>query len=153
MLKTIKIFSDGSCLGNPGPGGYSFIIQHLEYENISSSGFYLTTNNRMELMGIIVATESLKQPCCITISTDSQYVQKGILYWIKNWKTKGWKTSRKTYVKNVDLWLRLEKSLNLHQVTWKWIKSHSGNKKNEQCDHLARESAKFPTLKDFGYIL
>jgi len=152
MPKLVKIFSDGSCLGNPGPGGYSSIVQYSTYEKIFSSGFYLTTNNRMELMGIIIALESLKKPLNIQISTDSQYVRKGILHWIQNWKKKGWKTSKKNTVKNIDLWIRLEIALNLHEVTWIWIKSHSGNKKNEICDYLARNSAKNPTFKDIGYI-
>lgn len=152
MLELIKIYSDGSCLGNPGPGGYSFIIQYSKHEEIFSSGFYLTTNNRMELMGIIMALESLKKSFKIVISVDSQYVRKGILYWIKNWKNQKWKTSKKTDVKNVDLWMRLEKALNIHKITWIWIKSHSGNIKNEQCDYLARNSAKNPTFQDIGYI-
>ncbi|XBC39946.1 MAG: ribonuclease HI [Buchnera aphidicola (Chaetogeoica yunlongensis)] len=153
MLELIKIFSDGSCLKNPGPGGYSCIIQYNTHEETYSSGFYLTTNNRMELMGIIIALESLKKCFEIIICTDSQYVNHGISYWIKNWKNKGWKTSKNTIVKNIDLWMRLEKLLIQHTVTWNWIKSHSGNIQNEKCDYLARQAAKNPIFKDIEYVI
>ncbi|XBC39442.1 MAG: ribonuclease HI [Buchnera aphidicola (Nurudea shiraii)] len=152
MLPYIKLFSDGSCLKNPGPGGYSSIIKYNQYELIISSGFYCTTNNRMELMGVIKALEKLKKPCIIEIFTDSQYVKNGIVLWIKKWKLNNWKTTHNKKVKNIDLWLRLSNISYLHQITWKWIKGHSGHIENEKCNTLAQNSAKHPTSEDIGYI-
>ncbi|XBC42501.1 MAG: ribonuclease HI [Buchnera aphidicola (Meitanaphis elongallis)] len=152
MLKFIKIFSDGSCLGNPGPGGYSSIIQYKTYETIISSGFYFTTNNRMELMGIIIALEKLKEPCKIDITSDSKYVHKGMLLWIKRWKLNNWKTTKNKTIKNIDLWSRLNTMSCLHNLHWNWVKGHSGHIENEKCNNLAQYSAKNPTLEDKGYM-
>ncbi|XBC40963.1 MAG: ribonuclease HI [Buchnera aphidicola (Nurudea yanoniella)] len=152
MSQYIKVFSDGSCLGNPGPGGYSSIIKYKSHELIISSGFYQTTNNRMELMGVIIALEKLKKSYIIKVIIDSQYVKNGIVSWIKQWKLNNWKTSRNKKVKNIDLWMRLNYISKFHNITWKWIKSHSGHVENEKCNTLAQYSAKHPTFKDIGYI-
>ncbi|WWP00154.1 MAG: ribonuclease HI [Candidatus Dasytiphilus stammeri] len=152
MYKIVNIFTDGSCLRNPGPGGYGIILHYGEYKKSLSAGFYLTTNNRMELIAVIVALELLKKRCMVQITTDSRYVQQGIKYWIYNWKKTHWLTYNKHPVKNIDLWKRLDKTLNNHEIQWHWIKGHSGNANNEHCDELARKAAKSPTLNDAGYI-
>jgi len=151
MSKLVYIFTDGSCLGNPGPGGYSIIFRYKTYKKILNAGFYLTTNNRMELMGTIIALESLKQTCTVHIATDSQYVQKGIVTWIHQWKKHNWKTKKKQPVKNIDLWIRLYSILHQHQIYWKWIKGHSKHVENKLCDKLARISASSPRFQDTGY--
>lgn len=151
MLKQVEIFTDGSCLGNPGPGGYGAIMRYGKHEKTFSAGFRLTTNNRMEMMAAIVALEALTQPCAVVLSTDSQYVRQGITSWIHNWKKRGWKTTDKKPVKNVDLWKRLDAALSHHDITWKWVKGHAGHIENERCDELARNAAGNPTLDDVGY--
>ncbi|WAI18593.1 MAG: ribonuclease HI [Buchnera aphidicola (Acyrthosiphon caraganae)] len=151
MLKTVKMFTDGSCLGNPGAGGYGTILRYKRHEKILTSGFYLTTNNRMELMAVISGLEFLNQSCFVEITTDSLYVKKGVINWIPIWKKKNWKTTKKKSVKNIDLWLRMNKSLKKHLVTWLWIKAHIGHLENERCDIIARQSAKNPSIKDTYY--
>jgi len=117
-----------------------------------SQGYKLTTNNRMEMLAAIVALESLTRECEVNLTTDSQYVKQGIESWITNWKKRGWLTSAKKPVKNVDLWKRLDKACNEHNVTWKWVKGHSGNKYNEIVDDLARDAAgSKDLLEDVGY--
>ena len=138
MLKQVEIFTDGSCLGNPGPGGYGAILRYRGYEKTFSAGYTRTTNNRMELMAAIVALEALKEHCEVILSTDSQYVRQGITQWIHNWKKRGWKTADKKPVKNVDLWQRLDAALGQHQIKWEWVKGHAGHPENERCDELAR---------------
>lgn len=151
MQKQVEIFTDGSCLGNPGPGGYGVILRYKQHEKEISQGFYLTTNNRMELMAAIVALESLNAPCNIVLSSDSQYVRQGITQWIHNWKKRGWKTADKKAVKNADLWQRLDKAILPHQISWEWVKGHAGHIDNERCDILARNAAKMPSQEDNGY--
>ncbi|GKX57049.1 ribonuclease H [Leminorella grimontii] len=151
MLKQVEIFTDGSCLGNPGPGGYGAILRYKQHEKTLSAGYFLTTNNRMELLAAITALESLKSPCQVSLSTDSQYVRQGIMSWIHNWKKRGWKTADKKPVKNVDLWMRLDSAIGHHQVEWHWVKGHAGHEENERCDELARTAASSPTLTDEGY--
>lgn len=140
-LKKVNIFTDGSCLGNPGPGGYGAVMKYGEHVKELSCGFLQTTNNRMELMGAIVALESLKSPCEVALTTDSQYVRKGITEWISGWKRNQWKTSAKEPVKNKDLWQRLDAVCQKHQVQWHWVKGHAGHPENERCDVLARTAA------------
>ncbi|CAL4321364.1 Ribonuclease HI [Buchnera aphidicola (Eriosoma lanigerum)] len=152
MLKSITMFTDGSCLGNPGPGGYGILIRYKNYEKTFSSGFYLTTNNRMELMGVIKGIEQIKESCSITIITDSQYVKKGVSIWLDNWKKKNWKTVKNKTIKNIDLWINLNKILKFHFVQWIWVNSHNGHLENEKCDLLAKKSAKKPLFIDYGYI-
>ncbi|MCQ8877638.1 ribonuclease HI [Pseudoalteromonas shioyasakiensis] len=152
MQKTVEIYTDGSCLGNPGPGGYGIFMLYNGHEKEMSQGYTLTTNNRMEMLAAIVALESLNRPCEINLTTDSQYVKQGIESWVANWKKRGWKTAAKKPVKNVDLWQRLDEACNRHTITWKWVKGHSGNKYNEIVDDLAREAAgSNDLLIDEGY--
>ncbi|XRX42426.1 MAG: ribonuclease HI [Buchnera aphidicola (Eriosoma harunire)] len=151
MLKLIKIFTDGSCLGNPGPGGYATLIQYEKYEKIFHAGFYYTTNNRMELMGVISGIEKIKKPCLLHIFTDSRYVHNGITIWINRWKEKKWKNTMNKKIKNLDLWIHLNDLISHHNITWMWIHGHSGHKENEKCDSLARLSASNPYLIDIGY--
>jgi len=152
-LKQIEIFTDGSCLGNPGPGGYGAVLRYKQHIKELSGGFALTTNNRMELLAPIVALESLKEPCHVILTSDSQYMRQGITQWIHNWKRKGWVTSAKTPVKNVDLWQRLDKASEKHHIDWRWVKGHAGHPENERCDALAREAAEAnPKTPDTGYL-
>ena len=128
MLKQVEIFTDGSCLGNPGPGGYGAIMRYRQHEKTFSAGYRLTTNNRMELMAAIVALEALKEHCEVVLST-----------------------AEKKPVKNVDLWQRLDAALGQHKIKWEWVKGHAGHPENERCDELARAAASHPTQDDIGY--
>ncbi|MBT0725319.1 ribonuclease HI [Rosenbergiella sp. S61] len=152
MRKQVEVFTDGSCLGNPGPGGYAAILRYGQHTKEFSEGYQLTTNNRMELLAAIIALEALSQPCEVTLTTDSQYVRQGITQWIHNWKKRGWKTADKKPVKNVDLWQRLDRALKDHTIHWMWVKGHAGHPENERCDELARQAANQPTLSDDGYL-
>ncbi|QCI21554.1 ribonuclease HI [Buchnera aphidicola (Hyadaphis tataricae)] len=151
MFKKIQMFTDGSCLGNPGSGGYGTILRYKLHEITLTSGFYLTTNNRMELMAVISGLESLNQSCFVEITTDSLYVKKGILDWMPIWKKKEWKTTKNQPVKNIDLWLRINAVLKKHSVNWLWIKAHIGHIENTRCDQIARKSAQNPSYQDFYY--
>ena len=151
-LKQIHIYTDGSCLGNPGPGGYGVVMTYKKHRKELSGGFVLTTNNRMELLAPILALESLKEQCNIILTSDSQYMRQGITQWIHGWKKKNWMTSNKTPVKNVDLWKRLDAASQMHNIDWQWVKGHSGHPENERCDDLARTAAEAsPTDIDEGY--
>ncbi|MDZ7868969.1 MAG: ribonuclease HI [Rheinheimera sp.] len=141
MYKSVEIYTDGSCLGNPGPGGYGVVMKYQQHLKELSGGFIETTNNRMELMAAIAALESLKRPCSIDISTDSQYVRQGITQWLVNWKRNNWRTAAKEPVKNKDLWQRLDAACQPHEIRWHWVKGHAGHPENERCDVLAREAA------------
>lgn len=152
MLKQISLFTDGSCLGNPGPGGYGAILVYKQHQKELSQGYRLTTNNRMELMAAIAGLQSLQEPCMVRLTTDSQYVKQGITQWIQNWKRRGWLTASKEPVKNVDLWKLLDTEVQRHQVDWHWVKGHSGHDENERCDILARDAAMSHDLQeDTGY--
>ncbi|HBC7442549.1 TPA: ribonuclease HI [Morganella morganii] len=151
MSDKVEIFTDGSCLGNPGPGGYGALLRYKGHEKALSEGFFLTTNNRMELLAAIVALETLKRPCNIVLTTDSQYVRQGITQWIHNWKRRGWRKADKSPVVNVDLWQRLDSAITLHQIDWQWVKGHAGHPENERCDELARAAAESPSQDDTGY--
>ena len=136
----LNIFTDGACKGNPGIGGWGAI---LEYGNSKKEikGFSKnTTNNIMELTAVIKALECLNRKCKITITTDSNYVKNGITEWIKSWKINGWKTSKKSTVKNKELWVKLDNLVAKHEINWKWIKGHSGHPQNERADQLANEA-------------
>ncbi|WP_343183277.1 ribonuclease HI [Buchnera aphidicola (Neophyllaphis podocarpi)] len=149
-MKQIQIYSDGSCLGNPGPGGCTAILKYKKYKKIITSGFFLTTNNRMELMAAILALKAIKEKCNIDFYTDSNYLYKGILKWIYDWKNNKWKKNNKI-IKNIDLWKKLYFLIQLHKIKWFLLKSHTGNLYNEKCDIIAKKSAKLPTLNDIGY--
>ncbi|MDH2925501.1 ribonuclease HI [Nicoletella semolina] len=152
-MKQVEIFTDGSCLGNPGKGGIGILLRYKGQEKTLSQGYRLTTNNRMELQAVITALSQLKEPCQVKLYSDSQYMKKGIGQWIFNWKKNNWQTSNKKPVKNKDLWLALDKVISSHQLEWCWVKGHSGHRENEICDELARCAAENPSLEDIGYQL
>ena len=142
-MPEIFAYTDGACSGNPGPGGWGVILQAKEDHNIIKErelygGELETTNNRMELMAAISSLENLEKPTKLTIITDSNYVKGGVTDWINNWKKNNWKTANKKDVKNIDLWKRLDVARSKHQVTWRWVKGHSGQEENERADALAR---------------
>lgn len=137
-MKSIEIFSDGACSGNPGPGGWGAILRYNGTTKELSGGEPETTNNRMELMAAIQALSALKEPCKVDFYTDSNYVKDGIGGWIEGWKRNGWKTAAKTPVKNVELWQALDEARRRHEVTWHWVKGHAGHPENERADELAR---------------
>jgi ribonuclease HI len=134
----VKIFTDGACSGNPGPGGWGAILRWNGTEKELKGGEPETTNNRMELMAAIQALETLKRDVQADLYTDSTYVQKGITEWIHSWKKRGWKTVAKKPVKNEDLWRRLDEAVARHDVKWHWVKGHAGHAENERADELAR---------------
>ncbi|MBN6709799.1 ribonuclease HI [Canicola haemoglobinophilus] len=151
MLKQIEIFTDGSCLGNPGAGGVGILLRYKQHEKQISQGFFQTTNNRMELRAVIIALNSLTEPCSVILHSDSQYMKNGITQWIFNWKKNNWKASSGKAVKNQDLWRLLDQAIQRHQIEWRWVKGHSGHRENEICDQLAKQGAENPTLEDVGY--
>jgi len=132
------MYTDGACSGNPGPGGWGTVMLSGRHRKEISGGERVTTNNRMEMMAIIAGAEALKRGCAIDIYTDSTYVMKGMTEWLEGWKQRGWLTASRQPVKNVDLWQRLERALDQHQVNWHWVKGHSGIPDNERADELAR---------------
>ena len=134
----VVIYTDGACSGNPGPGGWGAVMRTGDREREIMGGEAKTTNNRMELMAAIKALEALRRPCRVRLHTDSTYVRNGITQWIGAWKAKGWKTSARKPVKNVDLWQRLEAAMEPHDVQWEWVKAHSGHPENERADEIAR---------------
>ena len=156
-MKQVRAFTDGACSGNPGPGGWGAILRAETNEGTRTreinGGEARTTNNRMELTAAIEALRALKGgPHDVHLHTDSSYVKDGISSWIHGWKKKGWVTSNKTPVKNVDLWQRLDKATQQHQIDWRWVKGHAGHPENERCDALAREAAEAnPATVDKGY--
>ena len=143
IMSKVDIYTDGACLGNPGPGGWSFIIK---YENGKTEEFNgsenHTTNNKMELTAAIKALTYIKEKTKVNIYTDSKYLKDGITVWINKWKLNGWKTSNKKNVKNLDLWKLLEKNIKVHEIKWYWVKSHNDNILNEKADILAKEAIK-----------
>lgn len=136
----VEIYSDGACSGNPGPGGWGTLLRFNGHEKELSGFDPETTNNRMELRGAIAGLAALKRPCQVRLTTDSEYVKKGITEWLPNWVKRGWKTSGKKPVANRDLWEELVKQSEKHQVEWCWVKGHAGHAENERCDELAREA-------------
>ena len=140
MSAETEIYTDGACRGNPGPGGWGVLLRFNGHEKTLSGAEPLTTNNRMELMAAIQGLETLKRPCRVRLTTDSQYVQKGIQEWLANWKKRGWKTAARKPVKNVDLWQRLDQAAARHQITWEWVRGHSGHPENELADALANQA-------------
>ncbi len=133
----VEMFTDGACRGNPGPGGWGVLLRYNDVEKPLWGGEAETTNNRMELLAAIEGLNSLSRPCKVQLTTDSQYVRKGITEWIHNWKKNNWRTAAKKPVKNDDLWRRLDALVNEHDVTWNWVKGHSGHRENEIADELA----------------
>lgn len=147
MTQSVTIFTDGSSRGNPGPGGYGAVLQYRDsagelHTRELSQGYARTTNNRMELLGVIAALEALKRPCDVTLYSDSQYVVNAFNQrWVDGWLKRGWKNSSKQPVKNVDLWKRLLAAKKPHRVKFVWVKGHAGHPENERCDELATTAA------------
>ena len=139
MNKTVEVFTDGACSGNPGPGGWGAILRFNGKTKELSGGEADTTNNRMELLAAISALNALKEPCEVDLHTDSKYVMDGISKWIYGWKRNGWKTADKKPVKNGELWQALDEANQRHKVTWHWVKGHAGHAENERADELARK--------------
>lgn len=137
MDKTIELFTDGACKGNPGIGGWGALLRFGETEKRLHGGEKETTNNRMELMAVIQGLEALKEPCQVRITTDSKYVLQGMTEWLANWKRRNWQTAAKKPVLNADLWRRLDSVADSHQLEWHWVKGHSGHRENEIADQLA----------------
>lgn len=150
--KKIDIFTDGSCLGNPGRGGIGILLRYKQHEKQISKGYFLTTNNRMELLAVIEALNTLTESCEVMVHSDSQYMKNGITQWIFNWKRNNWKASSGKAVKNQDLWQQLDQAILRHHIHWQWVKGHSGHRENEICDQLAKQGAENPTLQDTGYL-
>lgn len=144
-MKTVTLYTDGACSGNPGPGGWGAILEWNGIEKELSGGERNTTNNRMELTGVISALRALKEPCQVELFTDSKYVCDAVLQrWVYGWKAKGWIKADRKPALNVDLWEQLLPLLEYHTVTWHWVKGHADNEKNNRCDKLAvAESRKF----------
>lgn len=138
---TVELFTDGACLGNPGPGGWAALLRYKGTERELAGGVPSTTNNRMELMAVIEGLKALTRGCNVIVFTDSQYVQKGITEWIVGWKRRNWRTADKKPVKNSDLWQILDETRADHNVTWTWVKGHAGHAENERVDQLARAEA------------
>jgi ribonuclease HI len=148
-MKKVKIFTDGACSGNPGPGGFGVVLRFNGVEKELSGGFKNTTNNRMELMGAIAGLEALKEPCEVTLTTDSQYlvnaIEKG---WVYKWKANGWMRNNKEEALNRDLWERLLRVMEKHRVHFQWIRGHAGHAENERCDRLAVQAASKDNLPE-----
>ncbi len=152
-MKTVDIYTDGACSGNPGEGGYGIVMLYNGARKEVNKGFKLTTNNRMELLGVIDALNLLKEPCKVNLYSDSKYVVQAITDgWLVGWVQKGWKNSKKEPVKNIDLWKQLLPLLNKHEIEFIWVKGHADNVENERCDELARDAIKNSVLNfDEGF--
>lgn len=148
-MKKVEIYTDGACSGNPGPGGYGVVLLYNGNRKELSEGFKLTTNNRMEVLAVIKGLEALKQPCEVTLYSDSKYVvdaiEKG---WVKKWKANGWKRNKTEMASNIDLWEKLLTLLEVHKVKFVWVKGHAANVENERCDELGRGEIEKGNLKD-----
>ena len=137
--KTVSLYTDGACKGNPGKGGWGVLMRYGSHEKELFGGEAHTTNNRMELTAIIQGLAALKRPCAVVIYTDSQYVKNGMEQWIHGWKKNGWKTASKQPVKNEDLWQQLDRLATQHQIQWQWVRGHAGHTENERADALANQ--------------
>jgi ribonuclease HI len=140
-MKAVTLVTDGSCLGNPGPGGWAAILRFGDDKKELWGSERETTNNRMEMTAVIEALSSLKEPCRVLVEIDSEYVKNGITKWMDAWKRRGWRTASKQPVKNKDLWQKLDEAVSRHQVRWEWVKGHAGHADNNRCDELARQAA------------
>jgi len=153
LRKNVVIYTDGACMGNPGPGGYGVVLLYDHHRKELSGGFRRTTNNRMEMMAAIVGLQALNQPCEVTLHSDSKYLVDAMAQgWATKWQANGWKRNKKDYAKNPDLWQQLLDLCNHHQVTFRWVKGHAGHPENERCDELAVAAAQAADLPvDGGY--
>ena len=148
-MKKVKIYTDGACSGNPGPGGYGVILQYGDKRKELSKGYRNTTNNRMELMAIIAGLSALKEPCEVDLYTDSQYIVNTVTKgWAERWKKNGWKRNKKEKAKNPDLWEKILDLLKIHNVSFHWVRGHAGHAENERCDQLAVRAAAGENLED-----
>ena len=138
-MKTVNIYTDGACRGNPGPGGWGVLIEHGDFKKELFGGMQETTNNQMELQAAIEGLKALSEPCIVNLITDSKYVMQGITSWISSWKKNNWKNAAKKDVKNKELWIELDKYESSHDVRWHWVKGHSGHEQNEIADQLANK--------------
>ena len=138
-MSRVEIFTDGACRGNPGPGGWGVLLRYGTNEKRLWGGESMTTNNRMELTAAIQGLAALKRPSLVTLTTDSEYVRKGITEWLANWKQRGWRTASRQPLKNADLWQALDGLVQGHDVEWHWVKGHSGHRENEIADGLANQ--------------
>jgi ribonuclease HI len=136
-LKQVEIFTDGACRGNPGPGGWGALLRYGDHEREIFGGEAETTNNRMEMTAALKALESLSEPCVVDLTTDSEYLRKGMTEWLAGWKARNWKTASRQPVKNADIWKALEAAVARHEIRWHWVKGHSGHTENERADQLA----------------
>lgn len=139
-MQVVEIYTDGACKGNPGPGGWGAVLRYKGVEKHLNGAERDTTNNRMELSAALMALNSLKRPCKVALTTDSEYLRKGITEWIHGWKKKGWRTASKQPVKNADLWQALDEAVARHDIEWHWVKGHSGHPENELADQLANQA-------------
>jgi len=153
-MKTVTIYTDGGAQPNPGPGGYGVVLRAGKHVKELSGGFRLTTNNRMEILGAVVALEALNQPCRVILHSDSRYVVDAMTKgWAKRWKSKGWMRNKEDRALNPDLWERLLAAAERHRVEWRWVKGHAGNRDNERCDVLATQALRRRDLPvDEGYV-
>jgi len=143
--KVVEIYTDGACKGNPGPGGWGALLRYSGKEKELYGGAANTTNNRMEMTAAVEALSLLKRPCKVILTTDSEYLRKGVTEWLKGWKKNGWKTASKQPVKNADLWQALDEVIQNHEIDWRWVKGHSGHAENERADQLANRG-----VEEFG---
>lgn len=140
-MKTVTLITDGSCIGNPGPGGWAAILRYGDRKRELSGAEARTTNNRMEMTAVLHGLKALKEPCSVTVETDSQYVKNAVTKWIHRWERKGWKTASGEPVKNKDLWLDLQSAASEHELKWVWVKGHADHADNNRCDRLAKDEA------------
>jgi ribonuclease HI len=149
-MKKVTLVTDGACMGNPGPGGWAALLRYgAHYKELFGSTPH-TTNNRMELTAVVKGLDALKEPCEVTVVTDSQYVQKGITQWMRQWKRNNWRTAGKKPVKNQDLWQVLDEALSRHRVRWQWVRGHAHHPDNNRADELAYEAARTQTRRPHG---
>ena len=141
-MKQVQLITDGACLGNPGPGGWAYVLRFGDLKREMSGFVPQTTNNRMELMAAIEGLGALTEPCQVEVVTDSEYVKNGITTWIHSWKKNGWKTAAKKPVVNQDLWTELDQAVARHKIVWTWTKGHANHEDNNRCDELATQAAR-----------
>lgn len=140
-MKTVEVFTDGACKGNPGPGGWGALLRMGRHEKELSGSEPDTTNNRMEMTAVIMALDALTEPCAVTLHTDSRYVIDGITKWVHGWKKRGWINASRQPVRNADLWHDLIEASSRHKVQWEWVRGHNGHVENERVDQLASDAA------------
>ena len=141
-MKQVELITDGACLGNPGPGGWAYLLRYKKHEREAFGSESHTTNNRMELTAAVEGLRALSEPCTVIVTTDSAYLKNGITTWIHGWKRNGWKTKGKKAVVNQDLWKALDEQVSRHKVEWQWTKGHANHRDNNRCDELASNAAR-----------